>query len=302
MRKVLLTVLVLTTILINISCSAVTDQTEDTSAGTTAASETAVQTEPGTTAASTDAFSTEGVIRPAETEPAPPEESGTTAETTGMPVQEGTFTPAVFMYHLISDEVQGPYDNLFVRPSEFESQVKFLSESGIEFLFAEDWHKTVGPSVMLTFDDGYLDNYTNMFPILKKYNAKATVFVIKDFVGREGYMNEDQIKEMSASGLVSIQSHTSHHNDLTYSSREQLIEDLSGSVEYIEALTGREVRSLAYPAGSYNELVMEVTSEIFDFAYTTKYPGNVETYTNYEIPRYRIYRGDTDQNIRWIFP
>ena len=212
----------------------------------------------------------------------------------------GSYRPNVLMYHLIREEPYGIYENLFVRPSEFETHLSVLDELGYEYIFADEWHVTSKPSVVITLDDGYVDNYTDMFPILKAHNAKATIFMVSDFIGTEGYLNEAMIKEMSDSGLVSIQCHTSHHLDLAYQTEEWLRSDFDEAVSRITSITGKPVRAIAYPAGSYNDLVLSVASDYFDFAFTTESPFNVSEYTDLTIPRYYISRGygrDTFMNF-----
>ncbi len=70
-------------------------------------------------------------------------------------------------------------------------------------------------SVLITFDDGYEDNYTNVLPILEKYDAKATVFLIGSYIGeKSGYLNWEQVQKMSESGHFNIESHTYNLHDL----------------------------------------------------------------------------------------
>lgn len=210
-----------------------------------------------------------------------------------MPTEQSaaTYSPKTLMYHLILDEVYGPYEKLFVRPSEFETHLALLDELGYEYLFAEEWRLTEKPSVIITLDDGYEDNYTEMFPILKSYSAKATVFLVTDLIGTDGYMTRDMIREMSESGLVSFQCHTAHHRDLSYMSESELRADFDESCKIIENITGKPVLAIAYPAGSYNDTVLAVCDEYFDFAYTTKTPFSTPSYTALTIPRYYIARG-----------
>lgn len=206
-------------------------------------------------------------------------------------VPTAQYAPKTLMYHLILEEVYGPYEKLFVRPSEFETHLTVLDELGYEYLFAEEWRMTDKPSVIITLDDGYEDNYTEMFPILKAHGAKATVFIVTDLIGTDGYMTREQIAEMSRSGLVSFQCHTAHHRDLSYQSADALHADFKESVGIIEGITGKPVKALAYPAGSYNDTVLAVAAEYFSFAYTTKAPAYTPSYTPYTIPRYYIARG-----------
>ena len=78
-------------------------------------------------------------------------------------------------------------------------------------------------SILITFDDGYKNNYTLAFPILKKYNMKATIFLNTKFIGEdEAYLNWDEIKEMYQSGLIDFQLHT-HSHQLTVKDIEVLM-------------------------------------------------------------------------------
>ena len=130
-----------------------------------------------------------------------------------------------------------------------------------------------------------------MFPILKAYGAKATVFLVSSLIDTDGYLTRAQIKEMSDSGLVSFQCHTARHVDLSYQSAEGVRREFTESVGIIEEITGKPVRALAYPAGSYNDTVLQIVPEFFDFAYTTKSPNSTPEYTSYTVPRHYIARG-----------
>ena len=200
--------------------------------------------------------------------------------------------PTVLTYHLVSDEVFGNDDYLFVRPSEFEEQLKLLSDRGYSFLFADEWGINDTPSVIVTFDDGYTDNYTEMFPLLKKYNAKATIFLISDMIGKDYYLTEEQIKEMVDSGLVSFQSHTAGHSQLHDLTEEELRSELNGSIQAIERITGEKVNAISYPNGKYSYSMLDTVAEYYSFGYTTEHPPVVLMYGEYNIPRYYIGRGD----------
>lgn len=217
---------------------------------------------------------------------------------TASPDADGLYTPRTFMYHLIRDDVYGPYDTLFVRVSEFDEHLKAIKEMGYQFIFAEEYGKCDSPSVIITLDDGYDDNYTNMFPLLKKYNAKATIFVAVSLLDTEGYLTTAQVKEMSDSGYVSIQSHTVSHTDLSYQDETGLEYEFASSVEALEKITGRSVRSIAYPAGSYNDLTESVAERYFVSAYTTESPYSTLSYTNMNIPRYRVNRGVSGESFK----
>ena len=127
------------------------------------------------------------------------------------------------MYHAVSDQVWGDTE-LFVGPEAMEAQLKYLTENGYTTIFFEDlaYADRIEKPVLLTFDDGYADNYHELFPLLQKYNCKATIFVVTDLVDQaEHKMTSEQIRELADSGLVSIQSHTASHPHLRRLSAEQ---------------------------------------------------------------------------------
>ena len=227
--------------------------------------------------------------------------AATVAETEPVSAPEGSYTPLVFMYHLILEQPFTSLEGLFVRPSEFRSQLQLLNSLGYRYAFAQDYEENCSyPTAIITLDDGYVDNYTEMFPILKELGGKATIFVVTSLVGTEGYLSEEQIKEMADSGLVSIQSHTVSHGSLTNMSAEAVEREMTGSISYLESLTGQKVRSMSYPAGDFNETVMNAVGKYVDFAYTTESPSNRSVDGPLAIPRIRIYRDLSDASFEWI--
>lgn len=181
-------------------------------------------------------------------------------------VPEGVEVP-VLMYHAVSDHMWG-IESLFVKPSRMEEQLKWLTENGYTPIWFEDLNRLgeIEKPIILTFDDGYDDNYTELFPLLKKYQVKATVFMITGSIGKEHYLTEAQIKEMAASGLVSVQSHTVSHPMLPELSEKQLKTELTESKRKILELTGKEPFVLCYPTGKYNKKVKEAVKEEYQYA------------------------------------
>ncbi len=111
------------------------------------------------------------------------------------------------MYHNVSNE-KG------ITPEEFEEQMTLIQKYNTFKLEELDklGNKFPENTVLVTFDDGYADNYTNAFSLLKKYNIKATIFLNTAYINNDPfYMNWDQIKEMYESGLVDFQLHTHSH-------------------------------------------------------------------------------------------
>lgn len=218
-------------------------------------------------------------------------------------IPEGNkYSPCVLMYHLVLEEPTTSLEDLFVRPADFDAQIKELIDNGYQFMFADEYHKTDIPTVIITFDDGYSDNYSEAFPILQKYNVKATVFMITDAIGHEGYLSAEQMKEMSDSGLVRFGSHTHNHLEVASLDSETLRTQLETSKQRILEVTGRECAdAFCYPAGNYNSNSMSVVSEYFTFAFTTESPYKTTDYSQLNIPRYRVKRS-TGGNISRLLP
>lgn len=197
----------------------------------------------------------------------------------------------VLMYHAVSDDCWGTSE-LFVSPSTLDAQIAMLLDNGYTLITFEDFDHLdeIEKPVMLTFDDGYDDNYTELFPILQKYQVKATVFMITNDIGKNHKLTAEQITEMSGSGLVSIQSHTMSHEFLSSMDEERLQTELTQSKLVLARLTGKESFVLCYPTGMYSDLSLQVTKEHYEFGllmssglYTTG--GDPYLIRRYYVPR-----------------
>ena len=199
----------------------------------------------------------------------------------------------VIMYHGVSDTTWG-LEGLFMKVNDFENQMKYLYDNGYETIFIEDIEKdyTGKKVVALTFDDGYIDFYTNVLPIIKKYNIKTNLYIITNTTSGGNYVNEEQIKELSNSGLVSIGSHTVSHNPLASLNAEQIETELKNSKEYLENLLGKEIKTISYPTGSYNSTVLNTAEKYYKYGITTiKGTQNMSSFNKYKIIRRAMYRG-----------
>jgi peptidoglycan/xylan/chitin deacetylase (PgdA/CDA1 family) len=179
----------------------------------------------------------------------------------------------ILMYHSISYK---KHNSLFVSPKVFEEQMEHLKKAGYHTLSFKDlknWKtgKAIPDKpILITFDDGYLDNFTIGYPILKRFQMKATIFVTYDFIGDSNHLNWAQIKEMEQSEYIEIGVHTRHHVDLTKQSPVKLKDEIMGAKHRIDEKLGHETIAFAYPAGRYNHKVVKVVKRAgFEFAVTT---------------------------------
>ena len=181
-------------------------------------------------------------------------------------IPQGVNVP-VLMYHAVSDEIWG-IEELFVSPSDMEEQLAYIVDNGYDAIWFEDLShlEDYDKPVILTFDDGYEDNYTNLFPLLQKYHVKATIFVIGSAPNNQQHMaTEKQIREMSTSGLVSIQSHSYTHPDLDGLGYDDTLYELAQSKKIITRIAGKEPIVLCYPTGKYNDFTLELGPKYYLF-------------------------------------
>lgn len=208
-------------------------------------------------------------------------------------IPQGVQVPTL-MYHAVSDDLWG-INELFVSPSELEKQLSYLNEHGYEPIFFSDLPNLSDyeKPILLTFDDGYDNNYTELLPLLEQYNVKATVFVITGSLNTEHYLTTEQVKALSDSGLVEIQSHTVDHPDLPTLSREEQEHQLAQSRLDITRITGKIPYVLCYPSGERNDTTVELAQSYYDFGIDMN-GGLWTTQDNYyRVPRIYISRGDT---------
>ncbi|AEB76861.1 polysaccharide deacetylase family protein [Clostridium botulinum] len=179
----------------------------------------------------------------------------------------------VIMYHSIKYEK----NNCVRLPKEnFENQMKYLKDNNYTTLtldelysFFENNIPIPKKSVVLTFDDGYKDNYETAYPILKKYGFKATVFVITNCIDTGEYLTSEQLKELDKNGF-DVQSHTANHETLTQLPYDKQYDTVAKSKGKLEKLLNKEVKFIAYPCGKYNnDTIKAVKNAGYKMAVTT---------------------------------
>lgn len=203
----------------------------------------------------------------------------------------------ILMYHHIRD-FNDPNDqigtNLSVSPGSLAKQLDLIAQRGYTTTTFEQLSlgKNVSKPVILTFDDGYENFYTNAYPELQKRGMTAVIFIITGFHSAD-YLSNVQIKELSAAGFE-IGSHTISHPDLSISTDSKMKNEVGESKISLEQITGKKAISFCYPSGKYNQNVLDaVKASGYLYATTTK-SGIGEFSSSLELSRYRV---NHDTNI-----
>lgn len=210
-------------------------------------------------------------------EPLPLQLESTRAEEPALPPPKLSEFPSegvpVLMYHSISTI---PGNNLGVPVQQFTEEMEWLHKQNYTTLSLEEFYgalvnKTPVPQkpIVLTFDDGYSDNYDSAWPILRQYDFKATFFVTTSSIG-PGMMNWDQLNDLVLHGNT-VASHTVHHYDLATLSSKQQTDELSLSKKAVEDHLNNRVNALCFPSGRYNQTTLELMPKLgFALGFTTE--------------------------------
>lgn len=187
----------------------------------------------------------------------------------------------ILMYHMVDTDVPSRdlvTLHLTVMAPAFEAQVKLLHSAGYRPLSLDDvWSGLAGRTppahgIVLTFDDGYADNYTVAFPILKRYGWTGTFFVVTSTIGTRGHMTAAQLDEMSRAGMA-IESHGQHHIDFSQLPVGLARAELANSRQIIARWSGKPVDFFAYPAGRFSPALERLLGDLGYRGALTENPG-----------------------------
>jgi peptidoglycan/xylan/chitin deacetylase (PgdA/CDA1 family) len=207
----------------------------------------------------------------------------------------------ILMYHYVGGLPANPdiyRVDLTVTPDKFEAQLAYLQTAGYTGITLEDLvrHLAEGAPlppkpIILTFDDGYIDNLLYAFPLLRQYGFPGTFFVITGFLdeGRPGYISWEQARLMQEGGM-DIQSHSVSHEELRQKPAEYLVSEITGSQQAIEERLQKPARFFAYPFGRYDQQAIEVLRAAGYWAAVTTAAGvEHSSQALFELRRVRVH-------------
>lgn len=199
--------------------------------------------------------------------------------------------PRILMLHQVT--AQQPASGMNLPPEKFEQLLILLKKKNLTTVTMSEWmaqaQQPQGERIVaLTFDDGFLDNFTEAFPLLEKYQAKATIYLAPHFAAIEK-MQPEHISLMANSGLVEFGAHTMTHPNLNNISDEQAQAEIIASKQWVAEHLGH-CQHFAYPFGRFSPKHMDMVKAAgFVSAVSTK--KRVEVFSvnkQYCLPRISI--------------
>jgi peptidoglycan/xylan/chitin deacetylase (PgdA/CDA1 family) len=191
--------------------------------------------------------------------------------TTPSPAKQQISIP-ILNYHSVTID---PGNIVAISPEKLSKQMEYLKETGYTPLtlqtftdIMEGTRDAPDKPVLLTFDDGYIDNYENVLPLLAQLKFPATIFISPGMTEHDGYVNWDHVKKMKEAGW-DIQPHGMTHPHLPKLSAEQQAYEILEAKQQIEKQLGTPADVFCYPYGEYNKATLKILQDNgFRYAFT----------------------------------
>jgi len=213
--------------------------------------------------------------------------------------------PILMYHHIDSDSKES---KLSVSPESFRRQMKFLKDNNYNVVSLDKLVELIESkkpmpykTIAITFDDGYKDNYTEAFPLLKKYDIPASIFIAANKIGKQGYLSWQELEEMASYG-IDIGSHTLTECYLPdIKDKRKLYREIYDSRKIIKDRLPSEATFIAYCSGGFNENIKQMAMRAGYAGACATNPG--KDYPDddiYALKRVRISRTSDNLFVFWI--
>jgi peptidoglycan/xylan/chitin deacetylase (PgdA/CDA1 family) len=211
--------------------------------------------------------------------------------------------PVLTYHRVVSLPAVGQLD-LIVDPANFAAELTALHDGGYHAisqaqLFDALYNGAPLPPkpIIISVDDGYVDDVRAILPELRRLGMVATFFVITGRMTEPGFLTADQIRELDRAGM-DIGDHTAHHVDLRLLTASELQSETAGSRQVLQSVLGHPVYYFAYPFGAYNDTVVQgLRAAGFTMAYTTGAGITESTAAPFTMPRIHVGRAATPSGL-----
>jgi peptidoglycan/xylan/chitin deacetylase (PgdA/CDA1 family) len=191
---------------------------------------------------------------------------------------------SVLVYHSISSPAEAMPGDIDISPERFRRQVRWLSRWRTVVPLIETLSKQNRKTVALTFDDGYQDNLTVALPVLEMFRLPMTVFVVAGFVGTEGYLSKDELREIARHPLVTVGAHGLWHRHFDRLSPEEARQELCESRRYLEEIIRKKVDLMAWPFGDCTPELEALSAECGYRAAWSVWKGSGGSHSLWRVP------------------
>jgi peptidoglycan/xylan/chitin deacetylase (PgdA/CDA1 family) len=195
------------------------------------------------------------------------------------------FMNSVLVYHTISTPQDAPPSDEMISPERFEQQLRWLSCRSRVVPLVETLSRSKRDRVVaITFDDGYRDNLTTALPLLEKLSLPMTLFVVAGFVNLDGYLSEEELREISRHPLVTIGAHGLWHRDFNRLTPAEARFELVESRRLLEDVIRREVNLMAWPFGECDSALERLSAECGYRASWSVWKGTNDSHSRWRVP------------------
>ena len=192
---------------------------------------------------------------------------------------------SILVYHTISESHEASPGDEMISPERFEQQLRWLSRRRRVVPLVETLHRKESERlVAITFDDGYRDNLTVALPILEKYSLPITLFVVAGFVDRDGYLSEEELREMSRHPLVTIGAHGLWHRHFNRLTPDEAHFELVESRRVLEDIVHKKVDLLAWPFGECDGALERLSAQCGYRASWSVWKGTNDSHSRWRVP------------------
>jgi peptidoglycan/xylan/chitin deacetylase (PgdA/CDA1 family) len=210
----------------------------------------------------------------------------------------------VLTYHRVAPLSAVGLTDLKVDPANFVDELAALHAAGYHAihqaqLFDALYKGSPLPPkpIIISVDDGYVDDVTRILPALERFHMVATFFVITGRMTEPGFLTADQIRELDRAGM-DVGDHTAHHVDLRLLTASELRSETAGSRQVLDHVLGHPVYFFAYPFGYFNDTVVSaVHAAGFSMAFTTAGGAAESTSAPFTMPRLHVGRSETPSGL-----
>jgi len=206
------------------------------------------------------------------------------------------YTVPIMMYHSVDYEYHHVEESAnVVKPEYFRQHLEWLKKFKYNVVSVEELVEGIKAgrrfphnTVVITFDDGYVDNYVYAFPILKEYGFPFQLAICSDMIGKEGFLTWEQVKEMMQRGAT-VASHSRTHRYLPMLPAADQYDEIANSKKILEEKLGIPIRYFFYPVGGFTDETKKMVKEAgYEAAFTTNRGYDRYNKDVYEIKRIRF--------------